>query len=219
MHWIQKHILKKLSIVKDCRYKELIPEGVDGNLFMYHLNKLMKSNFIEKNNSLYTLTKEGKRQVNSLDLNTGQPAVDPRVSAMIYCKNKKGDILLREYNYQPYLGHVGLPFKRIYYGQSMSETANKILGFKANPSGKLSYLGTINIIVKYSKKVTTHYIAHIFKPKTNQDKSLTDNHMSQIKWDNINNYQNSDLINGTKEIIKILETKRSPFFEEIFVKK
>lgn len=217
MHWIQKDILKKLSTAEKLRYKDLIPENVEGNLFMYHLKQLINEKYVEKENQFYKLSKQGKSYVGGLSLSTGKPTKFPRLLTLIFFQNKNGEILLYKWRRQPYLGHVSLPFNRIKYGESVFKTAEETLKYKTNLKGRLDYAGDAYVIVKKEDLVTTHYLAHIFILKNPKGELFADGLTGEPFWGKVDDYFGSDLVYGTKEIIKIIKNKKSPFFEEIIV--
>jgi hypothetical protein len=60
---IQNHILSKLKNAKKRRYSELQPEKVPNDLFNYHLQYLVKKEFIIKSDDGYSLSETGIRHV------------------------------------------------------------------------------------------------------------------------------------------------------------
>jgi ADP-ribose pyrophosphatase YjhB (NUDIX family) len=219
MHWIQRDILKKLSTSKERRYIELKPETVDGNLFMYHLKLLIKEGLVAKNEKAYELTANGKRQVADLSLATGTPTKTPRLFTMLYAENKKGELLLYEWSRQPYLGHISLPFSRIRYGESVFEAAKNNIKSKTSFISNPQLIGNVSVIVKNGEEVTTHYLAQISKVGEFDGEPNADGLTGKPFWGNIDEYNGGELVYGTKEIIELVKTKKSPFFEEIIVDK
>lgn len=60
---IQNHILSKLKNAKTKRYSELQPEKVPNDLFNYHLQYLVKKNYLIKSDEGYSLSEEGIKHV------------------------------------------------------------------------------------------------------------------------------------------------------------
>ncbi len=60
---IQNHILSKLKNAKSLRYSELSPGKIPNDLFNYHLQYLVKKEFIIKSNEGYSLSKNGIKHV------------------------------------------------------------------------------------------------------------------------------------------------------------
>lgn len=60
---IQNHIISKLKNAQSLRYSELQPEKVPNDLFNYHLQHLVKKEFIIKSDDGYTLSDKGIKHV------------------------------------------------------------------------------------------------------------------------------------------------------------
>ena len=60
---IQDHILSKLKNAKSLRYSELQPEKVPNDLFNYHLQFLVKKDFVTKLDDGYSLSSKGIKYV------------------------------------------------------------------------------------------------------------------------------------------------------------
>lgn len=60
---IQNHILSKLKNAEQLRYSELQPERVPNDLFNYHLQFLVKKDFVERSDDGYRLSKKGVKHV------------------------------------------------------------------------------------------------------------------------------------------------------------
>jgi 8-oxo-dGTP pyrophosphatase MutT (NUDIX family) len=60
---IQNHILSKLKNAKALRYSDLQPEKVPNDLFNYHLQFLVKKEFLTKSDDGYSLAQKGIRHV------------------------------------------------------------------------------------------------------------------------------------------------------------
>lgn len=218
MHWIQRYILTKLAKAESCRYSDLIPEGVDGNLFMYHLKNLINEKYILKEDKKYFLSKQGKSFVATFSIEEGKVTKMPRVFSMLFMEagNK---ILFYKWNRQPYIGHVSLPFNRIIYGKSIRESATETLHYKTSLEGEIKFLGTVDVIVKENDKISTHYISHIHSIDYQGGEVKSDGLTGQPFWGKVEDFTGSDCIYGTKEIIEIIKTKKSPFFEELVITK
>jgi 8-oxo-dGTP pyrophosphatase MutT (NUDIX family) len=60
---IQNHILSKLKNAKSLRYSELQPKKIPNDLFNYHLQFLVKKEFIIKSDEGYSLSQKGIKHV------------------------------------------------------------------------------------------------------------------------------------------------------------
>lgn len=217
MHWIQKHVLKLLSVNDDCSYTTLKPEGVDGNLFMYHLNQLINLGYVQKTNKLYSLTGKGKKFVGKMSLVKGEPTAIPAITTMLYCKNKNGKYLLYRWNRQPYRNLIGLPFNRHRFGQFIDHTTKETLDYKTNLRGNLKYIGDVYLIISEKSEVAEHRLCHIFSIDNASGEICADGLTGEPFWGDISEHPDNKIVPGTKEIIDIIENNKSPFFEEIKV--
>lgn len=219
MHWIQKHILKKLTVSDGLRYIELKPENAEGNLFMYHLNQLMDAHYVKKIGKLYALSDIGKSYVGRMSLAKGKKTVLPTILVMLFCKNKKGEYLFYRWTRQPHRNLISLPFSRVRFGQSVFDAVKENQFYKTSLSGKTKYIGDIYIRASVKGDVAEHYLAHIFRLDRFSGDLGAEGLTGQPFWGSISGYKPAELVSGLEEIIKIIENKKSPFFEEIIVLK
>lgn len=63
-HHLQDKIIAALVDGKK-RFTELVPEGLEHSLFMYHMKKLIKEGIVNKDGQFYELTMSGAQQYNS----------------------------------------------------------------------------------------------------------------------------------------------------------
>ena len=68
LSYIQNEILTNFIGAKSLRYSEARPEGLENDLYNYHLQFLVKKGFLEKTNAKYALTKVGKQYVAQFDV-------------------------------------------------------------------------------------------------------------------------------------------------------
>jgi hypothetical protein len=164
MHWIQKHILRQLSTHISQRYSELKPKNVDGNLFMYHMQKLQTNGYVSKDDRAYKLSKSGKVFASRMSLRKGLPLMQPKIVVMLICQNADGDYLLFRWRRQPYYGLVSFPFSKLHFGRSLQDTLQEALSYKTQLSGQFNYLGDAYVRAQdNSGAVIEHTLAHLYK--------------------------------------------------------
>lgn len=215
MHWIQKHILRQLAVNDTLRYTDLKPDNVEGNLFMYHLNQLVNDDLINKNDKKYQLSTTGKKYVSSMSLKSGSTRRQPRIVVMFIAQNKNGEYLLFKWKRQPYLNLISFPFGKIHYGCSVLDLANKELEWKSGLKDKIEYSGDIYVQTIKGNETIDHYLAHIFRVTDISGKIQSDGIQGKSFWSRIEDFEDNEFIPGFKELIHIIETKKSPCFEEI----
>ena len=105
---LQRIILNKVKfIVVGARYSELKPVDVENDLFNYHLQQLVKNEYLEKKDEKYWLTPKGKSLVTNMDDVTKKIYGGYKVSVYM-CPVVEGKVLLHRRLKQPQYGYVGL---------------------------------------------------------------------------------------------------------------
>lgn len=119
------------------RYSE-IEKGleVDDDLFNYHLQSLARTGLLQKDGNLYSLSTEGRIEIQKYDSEGKWVADYFRISVLLFVRNKKGQILLQKRLRHPLLGDVNTPSEKVISGESFEQAASRKLeeeiGVKAN---------------------------------------------------------------------------------------
>ncbi len=215
MHWIERHILKQLTYSDSLRYKDLIPDGVDGNLFQYHARVLEKRGLIDRNSDGYTLTARGKVFVADLSQTKQMnPRKLPRPMVMIICRNDEGQYLLFRWRRQPYRGLVSLPFGRQLYDVTLHESAADQLAFKTGYQANLSYIGQVDSVVRDGEKVIEHLAISVFEANDLRKVSEPDGLTGRMFWGGVAEVSPQECVVGFAQIITWhQDDKRVPLLE------
>lgn len=215
MHWIERHILKQLTYGDSLRYKDLIPDGVDGNLFQYHARVLEKRGLIDRNSDGYTLTAGGKVFVADLSQTKQMnPRKLPRPMVMIISRNDEGQYLLFRWSRQPYRGLVSFPFGRQLYGASLQDSAADQLAYKAGYQASLEFIGQVNSVVRDGGRVTEHLAISVFEAKDLHEVSSPDGLTGKMFWGGVAEVSPQECVVGFAQIITwYQDDKRVPLLE------
>jgi len=132
LHDYQKDLIKKLTLKPTgIRFNDLLIDGLESEHMNYHLKQLIAFGFIEKKNSIYSLTDEGKDYSNLIDSETELLEKMPKTSIVIrgVKKNEEGNIehLLTRRLRQPYFGKVGRITGKVRFGETLRQTAEREL--------------------------------------------------------------------------------------------
>ncbi len=131
LHQTQNQILKKLMFSTGLRYSELKPDPeMENNQFQFHLDQLLKKDFIIKNGDLYELTSAGKQYVKSMDNETGKQIKQPHLSVRICCTRTvdgETEYLFYTRLKHPYFGCQGFPAGKLEHGEILAEAAQREL--------------------------------------------------------------------------------------------
>jgi len=211
---MRRHILKVLSIKNNLEFNELFhKEFYSTSKFTYHLNWLLKNNFITKNNGMYNLGSEGKKLVTYVDLEsmsfTDQPLT---VLGVLLLKN--GKILASASKKQPFQNVWGLSC----FGKLRKETGiedqlkilcKKKLGYEIQD---FKFSGVFNIkSIDKTKKTEYHHQIIVFTSDKFKGKLLDETETRYNKWVKINEFKRWNQYPDNQFIIKHLNSGK--FFE------
>jgi hypothetical protein len=120
-HHVQRHVLLLLKEHSTLEYAQLKPVELTGNAFNYHLRALLKTDFVEMNDGLYSLTDQGRLFADVASTASMKVRVRPAhgVLLLIECGDK---VMLYESKRQPLIGHKGLVFGKQRIGGSWLDT-------------------------------------------------------------------------------------------------
>lgn len=106
LSYIQNQILKSLIVEDNLSYSDTKPQGIDKDLYNYHLRFLILKGYISKSNDGYSLSEFGKKYVQSMDV-LGNQFDYFKVSCLAYVTRMNGgvkEILLHKRSRHPYKG-------------------------------------------------------------------------------------------------------------------
>jgi len=216
MHEIQKHILKKLSLVKNTRYSDLKPKTVDGNLFVYHLKKLTKENYLSSLNGNYKLTPKGKNFSDRMSFEMFQERIQPKIVTLLVIENK-GNYLLYRRKRSPFIGSVGFPYGKIHLEEHIAEAAERELKEKTGLSANLHHKGEVYLTIYNEAELITQMLCHIFTGKNPCGELRTNSSVGDVFWGKIEEVTKDKLIPGVKQIAKLIKKNKGSFFAEYFL--
>lgn len=215
MHWIQKYILRQLATSEICRYSQLKPDGVEGNLFMYHLRVVTREGYVQKVADGYQLTASGKQFVDRISMEKFQPRIQPKIVTLLIVKNPQGQLLLWRRNKQPFIHKVGFITGKIHLGESINEAANRELYEKAGLTAKLRHAGDGYLTVYEEQELISQVMFHCFSGKI-ASSEIPLEFRKEVFWGEITE-QSSDLTPGAQEIYELAKNSKNGerFFAEI----
>jgi len=141
--YVQLLILSKLLASDGLRYSEAYPAGVDGDLYNYHLQSLVKKGYVGKNKDRYFLTKDGKVAVQNMDAK-GEPKDLFKVGVLLFVtriNNGKTELLLQRRRRQPYFGDVFNITGKVHLGESVEVAAKRKFSEESGLSADFKFVG------------------------------------------------------------------------------
>lgn len=219
MHEIQKHILKKLSLAKKCKYSELKPAGTESNKFAYHLQALISAGLIaiirggalkESKDSGYGLTPKGKHFVDTISFETFKPRIQPKIVTLLVLEqknpNKKDEPMYLMYKRRksPFINHIGFPYGKIHLEERIYEAAERELKEKTGLNAKLVHKGDVYLTVHDETELVSHMLCHIFAASNPSGILKTGDPTGECFWAKLSDIPRRQLIPGVLQIEKLL---------------
>ncbi len=141
-HHIQKKILRQLLLGHD-RFSELQPNGVDSNLYNYHLHQLITGDYVKKTaDGRYQLTELGKAEGINLNLSERARLAQAHPVLLLHVRNTDGRYLLRKRAVHPMFGKIGFIHGEPVATESLESTAGKILLDRTGLTGDFRVAGS-----------------------------------------------------------------------------
>lgn len=172
LHHIQQTALEQLTYEKWVEYSRLLPDGMSGNAFNYHLNYLLKHKLIEKSEKGYSLSALGRVVVESISFEDKRFKLRPTVGVMLLLENADGNILLYKSKRQPLLGQTGLLFGKLRIGASNKATAERMIlrkNIRLDEVSELTYHAPLNVLYDQDEELVCHRTGQIWKGKYTGD--------------------------------------------------
>jgi hypothetical protein len=137
---IQAKILLSLAQMSEAKFSDLNEENLTTDWFSYHLRQVNKYGWVEKNDSLYLLTKEGKKIALQLNKDDYTYEKVQRISVLLIIK-LKNKYLIQQRKTEPFYGYWEFPTKKVGFGNNPDQEAKKLLLDETGLKGNLKFIG------------------------------------------------------------------------------
>jgi hypothetical protein len=215
-HHIQKDILYKLVTSPSARFAELKPKTLDGNIFTYHLQQLIKNKYVEKQeDGSYHLTSLGKNLGINIQLKAKELLEQAHSVFLLIIRNEKGDWLLRKRLAHPMYGKYGFvhgePVARLTLQEAAAAALQQRTGLTAmfKPIGH----GYIKFMLDDEVESFTHCTFLEGSELTGELIKETGN--GENTWLSNPDFNGADMIPSMMDIVSAMETQNDCFFVEL----
>ncbi len=210
-HHIQREILHRLMFCTELRFSELKKEGMENNIFMYHLKQLIKLGYVAKDSGTYRLAPAGLHYVDGLSNTNLRPRHQPKVIVILAIKNSKNEWLLAKRKVQPYIEQLMFPSGKQHVGETIAEHARREAKEKLGVDLITQYRGTAEILIYSDDLLLTHVIAHVHYANADIALPESSDRFSYI-WHDFND-KSVALMPATMDLFEALEENKSIFIE------
>lgn len=222
---IQNHILSKLKNAKTLRYSELQPEKVPNDLFNYHLQYLVKKEFVTKSDDGYALSERGVKHVadpyptNNAITSLFKINVITVVSRIV---DGKIEILNQERTSNPSYGKVGIPGGVVLKGELIEPAASRKLKQETGLDADFKLVGCERRIMYKSGELFSDVMFPIAYSDECDGELLEKTEFGKNKWVPIDEAIKNESVefDSIKGIVTVLEAirlgnmQKLPFFFE-----
>lgn len=217
-HAVQKEIVRTLVTKSQAKYSELKPVRVESNLFMYHVNQLIKRGVVEKADGIYKLTTLGSMYVDRANLDKLIFRIQPKIVSILAVNSGEGRWLLLKRLHEPHMNRIGFPSGKLHYGETLEDSAQRELYEKAGITDvELSLCG--NVAMRFldadSNETINHTIGYIFKAHLKDEPPVTNKSKYWAAfWGSQQELLTGNVFKGHPEILTLLNTSKT-FIESL----
>ena len=204
-HHIQRGILGRLTHAAALRFSDLKPQGMESNIFMYHLKQLIAQGYVSKVDGVYHLATQGLSYIDGLSTENHKPRPQPKLIAILALSDGSGKWLLAKRKIQPYIDTYMFPSGKQHRGESSAEHAVRELQEKTGWDGvPLTYRGVIDVQISDTQgALITHAVATVYEGMTAAPALPPETERFTFAWyDFAANAQ--PLMPGTREVFELL---------------
>lgn len=146
---IQGKILAMISRSDGMRYSEAYPgEGIDDDLYNYHLQELVKKGSIEKDDKIYRLTNKGKHEITDFNAKGDELGRFHVVDILIVTRNNNAEILVHKRNIHPHRGEISTASGNVLMGEKIVDAAKRRLKEETGLEAEFKHWGDFRAIRK-----------------------------------------------------------------------
>jgi ADP-ribose pyrophosphatase YjhB (NUDIX family) len=217
-HHIQRKVMQALLTAPTATYSMLKPKDIESNLFLYHVQQLIRAGLVVKEVKTYRLTEAGKQYLDRANLHTMTIRTQPKLVVMLAVQNGNGQYLIQERLHQPFLAKKGFLSTKLRLGETLYEAAYRELTDKSNLTANdvdLALRGNtfLRFFDQESGLVTNHIIVYMFSgvSKVSRPEKLREGH-SRSFWSDQAVLTGDSALTGHYELAQLLA--RDDYFVE-----
>jgi ADP-ribose pyrophosphatase YjhB (NUDIX family)/predicted transcriptional regulator len=148
LHQVQSNILLLLASKPKSSFTELNQGKLPTDWFSFHLRQLIKNGFVEKlADKKYILTTLGKKLSLQIEAEGSIFGTSQRISILLVVK-KDNKYLVQYREVEPFRKYWEFPTKRVAFGESPFDAAQKLLTDETGLKGEFNFIGLLHKVEK-----------------------------------------------------------------------
>lgn len=220
-HHIQREIVRRLLLAESLRFTELKPDGMESNIFMYHMRQLAKNQVVEKVNGRYQLGVNGLRYADNISSQSFMPSRQPKLLSVVVIYSTQGDLLFARRHRQPFIGTLMFMSGKQHFGEDPKAHAERELVEKMELTGidlRRRGLFDLRISLPGAGEPLTHIVAHVYSGVYDGLAPNPHSEYFSYEWHPPSYFKNKAeiFLPGTEKVYKLLRNNPDKLFFESF---
>lgn len=214
-HHLQRDILHLLVTSESARFSELKPKDIDGNVFTYHIQQLIKQKLVQKStDGTYSLTARGKATGINILLTPTELLEQAHSVLFMAVRNENGDWLLRRRKAHPVFGKAGFIHGEPVLGESVTTTAAKVVQAKTGLNAEFIVRGSgyIRIFQSDAMESFTHFT--LLETRNPSGQLINGSVTGENIWLRTPDFRADDMIPSMPDLVEAL-AEPGIFFREL----
>lgn len=214
-HHIQKKIIADLVECETARFADLKPAHIDSNVFTYHLRSLMEQKLITKNeDGLYELTSQGKLYGINSSLRKHDLLSQAHSIILLSVRDENDRWLLRRRLVQPLYGKVGFIHGEPLAGETVVETAARVLQTRTELQGEFVVKGSGYVCLRHNGDLVAYSHFTLLEANKVQGALRASDPHGENVWMTQPDFSGEDMIPSMQDIVNYV-LKPGLFFVDL----
>jgi len=215
-HHLQKEILHSLVVSPSARFADLRPKNIDGNLFTYHLQQLIKQGYVAKgDDGSYSLTPQGKSAGVNVKLTAKALLEQAHPILLLAVRDKDGTWLLRRRLAHPTYGKIGFIHGEPQADTSITDTARVIFERRTGLTADFAPAGSGYIRIFEGNALESFVSFTVLTSQIQHQEILERDETGENIWFGGDDFGSQDMLVSMADLVSQLNSSTGHFFVDL----